>query len=134
MLYVNEVHSDQTGQLTLQIQHLSCHDIGYIETRSELASAERGWRLSCDDYAQAVKQFRADWEKISSVGIDAELLERAADLAEGFSLRGYGDVHLAAADRVYKGVSEFAFISFDKSLNHAAKLLGMDFPEFVPIS
>lgn len=77
-----------------------------------------------------VKHFRTDWEKISFVGIDAELLE----LAEGFSLRGYDSRHFAAADRVYKGVSEFAFISFDKSLNHAAKLLGMNLPEFVPIS
>ena len=56
-LYVNEIHSDQTRQLTLQVQHLVCHDIGYIETRAALASAERGRRLSRDEYAQAVKQF-----------------------------------------------------------------------------
>ena len=130
-LYVNEIHSDQTLQLTQEAEHLICHDIGYVETRAALASAKRGQRLTPEQHSQIIKQFCNDWEKISSVGIDPELLERAAELAEGFSLRGYDSLHLAAADRVYKNVSKFIFISYDKSLNQAARLLGMKLPEFV---
>ncbi len=129
-LYVKEIQSDQTRQLVRQAQHLICHDIGYIETRAALATAKRGQRLTANEHSQIKQQFCLDWEKISSVGIDSELLERAADLAEGFSLRGYDSIHLAAADRIFKSVSEFSFLSFDKSLNQAAKLLGMKLPGF----
>ncbi len=129
-LYVHEIHSEQTRRHTLHYPHLICHGIGYVEVRAALASAERSRRLIQGDYARAVERFRADWEQISTLGIDEPLLERAAELAEGFALRGYDSIHLAAADRVFKGVRRFAFLAFDTRLNQAAKLLGMALPSF----
>ncbi|HGG58864.1 MAG TPA: PIN domain-containing protein [Gammaproteobacteria bacterium] len=129
--YIDEVHSEQTLRLASQADHLICHAIGFVETRAALASATRGRRLTQNQHTQIVRQFREDWEKISSVGLDPELLERAAQFAEGFSLRGYDSLHLASADRIYKGSSEFVFISFDKRLNQAGRLLGMTLPDFI---
>ncbi len=105
-----------------------------IEYLSALASAERSQRLSSEDYAIVVNRFKADWSGISQIDVDSALLERAADCAEGFGLRGYNSVHIAAADRFYRASGNtFMFISFDKQLNRAAKLLGMELPKFIPL-
>jgi len=40
-------------------------------------------------------------------------------------------IHLAAADRIYRKIDRFVFLSFDQTLNRAARLLGMTLPDFV---
>jgi hypothetical protein len=54
------------------------------------------------------------------------LLDRAADLAEAFSLRAYNSVHLAAADIATKQSGEaVTFACYDLALNRAAHILGL---------
>ncbi len=58
--------------------------------------------------------------------VDQALLERAAEFAEGFELRG-------PADRVRQIVGPaLSYASFDNALNRFAKLLGMRLPDFIP--
>lgn len=134
-LYINEAYSQEVQTLVQSMDHLCCHSIGYVEVRAALASAERGQRLCAEDYALVVSRFKADWSGISQIEVNSPLLERAADCAEGFALRGYDSVHLAAADKIYRAMADsFMFISFDKQLNRAAHLLGMGLPEFILLS
>jgi uncharacterized protein len=132
-LYVNELFSIEMQQLAQVADQLLCHVIGYVEVRAAFASAERGSRISRADYMRMVARFKRDWLGISQVEVDQALLERAADFAEGFGLRGYDSLHLAAADRARQAVGPIlTFTSFDHVLNRSARLLGMHLPDFVP--
>jgi uncharacterized protein len=133
-LYVREQHSADVLELARSAQQWLCHEIGFVEVRAALAAAERGQRLATSDWRQVVSRFVADWRSVSRIQVDPSLVERAADLAEGFGLRGYDAVHLAAADRVKSFVAEgLEFACFDAKLNRAAKLLGFKLPNFAPL-
>lgn len=130
-LYVREAHSADVMALARKSQQWLCHQGGYVEVRAALAAAERLERISAQARSQAVARFTKDWRNISQVQFDEALLERAAELAEGFGLRGYDSVHLAAADRIRDAVGErLVFVCFDERLNRAAKLIGISLPEF----
>lgn len=131
-LYVRESGSTQTLKLTGSADLVACSDLGYVEVRAALAAAWRGQRLRDNDYADAVSLFRRDWVAYSTVSVDAALIERAAELAEGFGLRGYDSIHLASADRIRLSMPDLLFASFDLTLNRAAKLLAFALPDFVP--
>jgi predicted nucleic acid-binding protein len=111
------------------------HFIAFVERRAALAAAHRAGRLDDAEHAISVRNVCRDWESgMSRVGTDDALLSRAAELAEGFALRGYDAIHLASADRVRLHLPATFFVSFDRSLNRAAKLLGLPLPGFVPLS
>jgi hypothetical protein len=102
---------------TLALLKLYLREAGSVEISELFGGSERG---ACHE--------------ITYVERDTDLLERAADLAEGFALRGYGAVHLASADRLRMALSGTRFVSFDHGLNRAAKLLGFTLPSFVPLT
>ncbi|HYE33994.1 type II toxin-antitoxin system VapC family toxin [Methylocaldum sp.] len=131
-LYVDEAFSIEVETLFRGADQVLCHGIGYIEVRAALAAARRFGRIDPADYQAIVSDFRGDWSSYSTLGLDDKLTERAAELAEGFALRGYDSVHLASADRVRLARPGMTFISFDKALNQAAKLLGLSLPDFAP--
>ncbi len=132
-LYVREAHSADMLALARKSPQWLCHQVGYVEVRAALAAAARLERISAQARSQAVARFVKDWGSISQVQLDDALLERAAELAEGFGLRGYDSVHLAAADRIRGAVGEkLLFACFDERLNRAARLIGLRLPEFVP--
>jgi len=132
-LYIREAHSADVLALARKSQQWLCHQVGYVEVRAALAAAERLERISAQARSQAVARFVKDWRSISQVLLDEPLIERAAELAEGFGLRGYDSVHLAAADRIRGAVVEkLMFACFDERLNRAARLIGLRLPEFIP--
>ena len=132
-LYVRETHSADMLALARKSPQWLCHQVGYVEVRAALAAAERLERISTQSRSQVVARFVKAWGSISQVQMDDALLERAAELAEGFGLRGYDSVHLAAADRIRSAVGErLVFACFDARLNRAARLIGLRLPEFVP--
>ncbi|MDO9227505.1 MAG: type II toxin-antitoxin system VapC family toxin [Pseudomonadota bacterium] len=134
-LYVLEAGSSEIAALFGSSERCACHEIAYVETRAALASALRGGRLDSVAHAACVSRFVSDWQtSISYVRTDPDLLLRAAELAEGFALRGYDAMHLASADRLLTVLPATLFVSFDQVLNRAAKLLGFTLPPFVPIA
>lgn len=133
-LYVREAHSAEMLRLAGKASGWVCHQIAYVEVRAALAAASRLERLTGEGHKLANARFANDWPKISQVQLDDALLERAADLAEGFALRGYDSVHLAAADRIKAAIGDrLVFACFDDRLNRAAKLLGLRLPEFLRV-
>lgn len=132
-LYLQESFSVETERIYLGSAAVACHEIGFVEVRAALAQAARSSRIETEAHRALVDDFVRDWESgISFVATDAALLHRAADLAEGFALRGYDAIHLASAERILRALPGTVFMSFDRTLNRAAKLLGFSLPDFIP--
>ncbi len=133
-LYILEAGSSDVADLFGGSERGVCHEVAYVKTRAALASALRSKRLDSATHGACVNRFVSDWQtSLSWVRTDYELLLRAAELAEGFALRGYDAVHLASADRLRTVLPATQFVSFDHALNRAAKLIGFILPPFVPL-
>lgn len=105
---------------------IASHLIALVEANATFSRLSREHVLT-EKQCQAVKhEFLHDWGNYVQVGLNQSLLQRAADLAEGFALRAYDSVHLAAADLLLKqaGVGVL-FACFDRRLNQAAMVLGL---------
>ena len=75
---------------------------------------------------EAKAALAADWPRFVVLDIDQSLVERAAEYADTFALRGYDSIQLAAAFETGRiSQSPIIFASFDARLNKAGKLLGM---------
>lgn len=133
-LYVDEAHSHDVEVLFRATDAILCHRIGYIEVRAALAAARRAGRIEEMAHLAIIADFRSDWSTYSIMGVDDLLAECAAELAESFGLRSYDSLHLASADRIRLTIPDLLFVSFDKALNRAAHLLGLNLPFFVPMA
>ena len=63
--------------------------------------------------------------KLFKIEVDTDLIEKAANLAEKYSLRGYDAVHLATALVFAQEINSLEFLSFDDRLNEAARLVSL---------
>lgn len=69
----------------------------HAEARAALASERRGGNLRLNRYAKATQGWLALWDELVVIEADEEVVDRAGELAERYSLRGYDAVHLAGA-------------------------------------
>lgn len=126
-LYVQEAYSDIVKNVMSKADNVVCHVIGYIEARATFARHWQDVNFGEEAYQQLKQQFEIDWSNYSHIHLTASLLKRAADLAEAFRLRAYDSIHLAAADMLAKSMKQqVIFACFDKKLNQAAKILGLE--------
>lgn len=133
-LYVREPFTNEMLQLAATHERLASHQILYVEFHATIARLGRESRVTDDQSRQIKQNFLATWPAITQVGLSSSFLERAAELAEGFALRGYDSLHLAAADLLRQTVpAPLVFACFDRHLNRAAKLLGMKCPDFIEV-
>lgn len=108
-----------------EAQAVASHVVAYVETHAAFARLARESVLDDVAHDRVRREFRADWPHYVQVGLGAALAERAAELAEGFGLRAYDSVHLAAADYLQRrGGAPVRFACFDRRLNQAAQALG----------
>jgi predicted nucleic acid-binding protein len=70
-----------------------------------------------------VTEFDSRYEELDLVEVDDALARHAGQLAEAHGLRGYGAVHLAAADRVSD--PDLVVVAGDEALLTAAASEGM---------
>ena len=69
----------------------------------------------------------AHWRRLRVIEVTQPLVELAGDLADTFGLRGYDAVQLASAQQVaVAGGEDLCYVSFDRRLNRAAQVLGMN--------
>jgi hypothetical protein len=101
------------------------------EVVSAFARRQRGRSLTAKQAGQAKKRFIRDFQhKFFKIEIDAATIERAAELAEKYYLRGYDAVQLAAAlkanaSRRAIGASALIFVCADNDLRNAAQSEGL---------
>lgn len=125
-LYIDEEHHDTVRHAVNAAEAVATSIIAFTETRAAFARLQREARLSADALESLKQSFDTDWRHYAKISIDEELVRRAGDLADAFSLRGYDAVHLASAEylRVNTG-STIAFACYDHRLRQAAAILGL---------
>lgn len=99
--------------------------IAYVELRAAVAAAARQGRVPAnqrEDYARALEDL---WALVDEVPVEAGLIRQAGNLAEGFGLRGYDAVHLAALQAA-GDPGEIVFACWDRTLRGAASGLGYE--------
>ncbi|NWG73727.1 MAG: type II toxin-antitoxin system VapC family toxin [Rubrivivax sp.] len=132
-LYVDEEGSDALWGWLEGRQPATCR-ITFAVAHAGIARREREAPLARDVWTIARERLRADWPLYRVVEVTQALVESAADFADTFGLRGYDAVQLAAAHAVGRALTgeTSVFVSFDRRLNRAARLLGLELPEGAP--
>lgn len=101
----------------------------YVEARAAVARREREASAPREACAAARLQLQADWPAYTVVELSPGLAETAAEFAEAFALRGFDAIQLASAHLAKSSVPEtVSFFAFDRRLNRAARLLGLQLP------
>ena len=106
-LYIDEEHHETVRDAVNAAEAVATSIIAFTEARAAFARLQREARLRAEALESLKQSFDADWCHYAKVSIDDELVRRAGDLAEAFSLRGYDAIHLASAEylRVNTGVA-----------------------------
>jgi predicted nucleic acid-binding protein len=72
----------------------------YVEAAAALAQALRLDRIRRQDHRAALRLLDQLWAEFDVVETDAQVVDRAAELAFSQALRGYDAVHCASAEQV----------------------------------
>lgn len=125
-LYIIEPGSDALKSRMLEAEAVAVCRIAWAEAHAALSRRAREVPEDAATIEEAKTALAADWPSFVVLDIDQPLVERAADYADTFALRGYDSIQLAAAFETGRiSQSPIFFASFDARLNKAAKLLGM---------
>jgi len=129
-LLLDEPHSDAVRRLFTQPDaELALCRLAWVEAISGLA---RRVRLNTADevaVATARRELGRIWPRFAVIEVTDRVVRRAADHAEAFALRAYDAVQLAAAHQLAAaGDIDVTFVCFDRSLNKAAGILGLEAP------
>ena len=105
--------------------------IAAAEVASAFARRKRANSLTAKQAAQAKKRFVRDFQRrLFKTEIDAQIIDKAAELAEKHFLRGYDAVQLAAAlkiqsARLKAGAAGLIVVCADNNLRNAAQAEGL---------
>ena len=98
--------------------------IAYVEIRASLTKAHRAGRLTRAGFNEARGQFMNDWNDMTLVSLQPDVLGLAADLADRHALRALDAIHLASFQQVLERTDDdVEFSTFDERLAKAAKKL-----------
>lgn len=118
---IDEPGTDRARRLWQVAEELASVTLVAVEARAALAAARRGQRLTPAQHRRAVANLGELLDQMDLVGVGDEIVERACDLVESASLRGYDALHLAGALLVEATV----MASADEDLCGAAEKLGL---------
>lgn len=125
-LYIEEKSSEIVMTQVKSAETVATHIIAFVEARSAFARLYRESFLTEKQFDGLKASFSADWPNYLRMGSLPNVIERAANFSEAFSLRAYDSVHLASADHLQRSTGEtICFGCFDRKLNQAAQTLGM---------
>lgn len=125
-LYVTEVGSAEMKVLLSAAEIVATARVSWVEAHAAMARRARERVVDATGIDQARAMLRADWPHFLVLELTQELCARAAAHAEVFALRAYDAVQLAGADLLRERTgAEVGFACFDRRLNQAARLLGL---------
>ena len=125
-LYVEEEGSGTVREAVAGAEAIATTVIAYVEARAAFARRRRERRLSPGDYRRILQELDADWEHYLRVEVTADLIRRAAELAETHALRAYDALHLAAATLLRERLQQLVqFACWDSTLSAAARREGL---------
>ena len=126
-LLIDEPESDQMQQASSDAEAIAVCRITWAEAMAAMARRQREDPMSEDDIDQARGRLIQNWNDMTIVEVSQNLVETAGRFADGFALRGYDSVQLAAAHELRKSTDQtLTFASYDRRLRQAAQLLQLE--------
>lgn len=122
-LVVQEAGSATAVRLWESADRVIASRLLYVEAVAALAMAPRIGRLDSATHRAARAALNRLHGSLDCVEVTALLVERAAELAEQFDLRGYDAVHCAAAEAIHDDDTVIA--TGDRDLLAACQRMGM---------
>lgn len=122
-LFVEEAHSDVIRRAVLQSAVVTTQAVAYVEACAAFARLAHE-RKDETLFAGLRGNLDAQWAAWEITAVTESLLQRAADLAGRYRLRGYDSVHLAAVESAFgffRGHAPFYFAVFDTELKEVAR-------------
>ena len=126
--YVQEPDSDRVEAILSSASALGVSVICLSEVVSALCRRRREGKLSRPQYLQAKRALLSDIEDTSVIGITEQVVARAVELLERWSLRSSDSLHVACAAEW----STQLFVSADERQCAAAKAYGLRVEELKP--
>ena len=123
-LVVQEAGTATAVRLWESADRVTASRLVYVEAVAALAMALRVDRLDAAAHRAARNGMGLLSGSLDWVEVSASLVNRAAQLAEQFDLRGHDAVHCASAEAVHD--EEAVIASGDRDLLAACRQLGMD--------
>lgn len=128
-LYIKEQDSSTVHDLLQKSETVATSRISWAEAHAALARRAREDTEAEDQIESARQALKEDWTDFLVVDVKQSIVEIAGEFADTFALRGYDSVQLATARFVQQETElPVKFACFDKRLNRAALLLGMEVP------
>jgi predicted nucleic acid-binding protein len=126
-LLIDEPESDQMQQASSNAEAIAVCRITWAEAMAAMARRQREDPMSGDDIDLARGRLIQNWNDLTIVEVSQSLVETAGRFADGFALRGYDSVQLAAAHELRKSTEQtLTFVSFDRRLRQAAQFLQLE--------
>lgn len=124
-LYITEDGSEAVKAKMIEAEAVAVCRIAWAEAFAAFARRVRDVPEDAAVIEHAKTALAQDWPNFIVMEVTQQLVERAADYADTFALRGYDSVQLAAAFELGRAESPICFACFDTRLNKAASVLGM---------
>jgi predicted nucleic acid-binding protein len=126
-LLIDEPDSAQIHRVTERAGLIAAFRITWAEAVAAMARRQREDPTSADEIESARQRFSMLWSSFTIVEVSQKLVETAGRFADGFALRGYDSVQLAAAYELHiTSEQPVTFACYDRRLNQAAQLLQLE--------
>ena len=126
-LLIDEPNSAQIHQATERAELIAACRITWAEAMAAMARRQRDDPTSADEIESARERLSMLWPSFIIVEVSQQLVEAAGRFADGFALRGYDSVQLAAAYALHVNADQkVLFACYDRRLNQAAQLLQLE--------
>ena len=126
-LLIDEPDSAQIHQATERAGLIAACRITWAEAMAAMARRQRDDPTSAEEIDHARQRLMTLWSSFTIVEVSQPLVEAAGRFADGFALRGYDSVQLAAAHALHiTSEQSVTFACFDRRLNQAAQLLQLE--------
>lgn len=132
-LLVLESGSDLVWQV-IGNESVATSRITWVEARAALARRERESPEHAQIWDRARSELARLWPCMRVMEVTQMIAVLAGDYAETLALRGYDAVQLASASAGEKAsAASWTFMSFDRRLNRAARVMGLAVPPGLPV-
>jgi predicted nucleic acid-binding protein len=126
-LLIDEPESDQMQQASSDAEAIAVCRITWAEAMAAMARRQREDPMSGNNIDLARGRLIQNWNDLTIVEVSQNLVETAGRFADGFALRGYDSVQLAAAHELRISTDQtLTFASYDRRLRQAAQLLQLE--------
>ena len=123
-LLIDEPDSAQIHQASERAGVIAACRMTWAEAMAAMARRQREDSTSADEIDLARQRLIKLWPSFTIVEVSQQLVEAAGRFADGFALRGYDSVQLAAAHELHiTSEQPVTFACYDRRLNQAAQLL-----------